>query len=441
MSEPALEEIAADQEAEERTLTEAQLMEVFKQTSIFNVRTALAGNEVLVGSEANQLDDDDQRALDDPELSDEDDSWECMRGFWSDEDDGDYAEHWRQAKRLGKASRRGGSRTSGLPSAASRLATLTHYNAATRSLIRRKVHVVDKDALYRVMIPIPPIPISWARTVKPYVPIAAKPSRPAAKPPASDENHDLNGTGTGTEAGPASRDEAASQNHECGDVLHMDFKACGRSSFQGLFISAGWAHSPTSAAQQDPLERLAKLPIPHLCPIGFVFIFADKEHIAGVVKLMQRWKFIYIENLTWVFLHANNSILRLPSPYARRSHLTLLMFRREGQSLSHRSLRPSAVTCYKLDLSITFPALRPHAYTQFDSKLCVGHTRCLEEWQLDRKPNRQWQGLCPMLVIKTSALRRQQQQTCFGVMQLGLGISRPASPHLSNFAKSMNLLH
>ena len=332
LSDPALEELAADQEAEERTLTEAQLMEVFKQTSIFNVKTALAGNEVLVGSEANQLDEEDQRALDDPYLSDEDDSWEYMRGFWSDEDDGDYAEHWRQAKGLGRAGRRGGRRSSGLPSAASRLATLTHYNAATRSLIRRRVHVVDKDALYRVMIPIPPVPISWARTVKPYVPLASKFSQPAASSPVSDENHDLNGTSRGTDSHEGAA--AASHYHECSDVACMNFRICSRTSFQGLFINAGWAHPPASAAQQDPLDRLSKLPIPQLCPIGFVFIFADKEHIASVVKQMHRWKFIYIENLTWVFLHANNSILQLPSPCARRSHITMLMFRREGDMAS-----------------------------------------------------------------------------------------------------------
>ena len=84
------------------------------------------------------------------------------------------------------------------------------------------------------------------------------------------------------------------------------------------------------ACLQDPLERLAKLPVPRLCPIGFVLIFADKEHVAGVVAQMYKWKFIYIENLTWVFMHANNAIHRLASPYAQRSHITMLMFRHEG---------------------------------------------------------------------------------------------------------------
>ncbi|KAK9839357.1 hypothetical protein WJX84_007602 [Apatococcus fuscideae] len=238
-SEPGLEELAADQEAEERTLTEAQLMEVFKQTSIFNVKTALAGNEVLVGSEANQLDDVDQHALDDAELSDEEDSWEYMRGFWSDEDDGDYAEHWRQATKLGKASRRGARRSSGLPSAASRLATLTHYNAATRSLIRRRVH-------------------------------------------------------------------------------------------------------------------------------------------------MHRWKFIYIENLTWVFLHANNSILQLPSPYARRSHITMLMFRREGLAGKRIELRHQRNPDVAFDCVASSPG-QPHAtpnevFIAIETLLPTGKGEFLELW-------------------------------------------------------------
>eukprot|EP00955_Chlamydomonas_euryale_P049163 354189-Chlamydomonas_euryale.AAC.1 len=38
----------------------------------------------------------------------------------------------------------------------------------------------------------------------------------------------------------------------------------------------------------------------------------------------------YVENLTWVWIHPNNTILTEPSPYARRSHLSLLIFRKDG---------------------------------------------------------------------------------------------------------------
>ncbi len=42
------------------------------------------------------------------------------------------------------------------------------------------------------------------------------------------------------------------------------------------------------------------------------------------------WGYTYVENLTWVWMRADNSILRLPGTFCRRSHLTLIVFRREG---------------------------------------------------------------------------------------------------------------
>lgn len=45
---------------------------------------------------------------------------------------------------------------------------------------------------------------------------------------------------------------------------------------------------------------------------------------------MRAWGYCYIENLTWVLLRPNNSVLALPYRYAKTSHLTLYMFRREG---------------------------------------------------------------------------------------------------------------
>lgn len=38
-----------------------------------------------------------------------------------------------------------------------------------QALIRRKVKVADPDAIYRIMVPLP-LPLSWGRSVRPYVP-------------------------------------------------------------------------------------------------------------------------------------------------------------------------------------------------------------------------------------------------------------------------------
>jgi hypothetical protein len=41
--------------------------------------------------------------------------------------------------------------------------------------------------------------------------------------------------------------------------------------------------------------------------------------------------YTYVENLTWVLLGANHNVLRLPSPLSCQSHLSLYIFRREGE--------------------------------------------------------------------------------------------------------------
>lgn len=52
-------------------------------------------------------------------------------------------------------------------------------------------------------------------------------------------------------------------------------------------------------------------------------------HSLHVVQLY-RWGYQYVENLTWVYMDANNTILTTPSDYAQKSHLTLFIFRKEG---------------------------------------------------------------------------------------------------------------
>jgi hypothetical protein len=151
----------------------------------------------------------------------------------------------------------------------------------------------------------------------------------------------------------------------------------------------GGACGPESLAEarQRLTRRLAALPLPRLCPRGFVFVWARKQLISGrpqlitshgsllpkwqccvlgiqlqdrpaaanstltltcrprcnhplpapagapaaVASQLYAWGYAYVENLTWVWKCANNAVLRAPAPYAASSHLTLLIFRREGE--------------------------------------------------------------------------------------------------------------
>lgn len=85
-------------------LTDEQLMEVFKQTSIFTVRSAADGNAALMAHQRQPGWDDANgggyRSGDELLASDDDDDMEALRGFWSDADDEDYSEHWRKLKKL-----------------------------------------------------------------------------------------------------------------------------------------------------------------------------------------------------------------------------------------------------------------------------------------------------------------------------------------------------
>ena len=65
----------------------------------------------------------------------------------------------------------------------------------------------------------------------------------------------------------------------------------------------------------------------------------EKKHVIKIIykcpappsPQMNRWGYIYVENLTWVWLGPGGRILALPSPLARASHLTLFIFRKEGE--------------------------------------------------------------------------------------------------------------
>jgi hypothetical protein len=163
-------------------------------------------------------------------------------------------------------------------------------------------------------------------------------------------------------------------------------------------VTSSWGHTQPHQQLQQPEERqqqqqqlasrLASLPIPTLCPRGFVMIWVNKEHLSGacahacacdrprlrsrtagsaltaapntrslpapppppppphtrahahmhahaaVFKQMTAWGFSYVENLTWVLRHPSHKPLALPYPYIRRSHITLYIFRKDGASLS-----------------------------------------------------------------------------------------------------------
>uniref|UniRef100_A0A1D2A723 Uncharacterized protein n=1 Tax=Auxenochlorella protothecoides TaxID=3075 RepID=A0A1D2A723_AUXPR len=154
---------AVEERSRDGCLTDAQLLEVFKQTSIFNVKTALADNEALLSID-DLLCQYADRYGSDEEVSDDED-W--IQTFWSATENGKDA-----VKRSSTEPRQRmpGGTTGARPSSQSRHRLVTSYNPFSQALVRRKVRVCDKNEVVTMRIPAAPLPLSWGRTVRPYSP-------------------------------------------------------------------------------------------------------------------------------------------------------------------------------------------------------------------------------------------------------------------------------
>ena len=110
--------------------------------------------------------------------------------------------------------------------------------------------------------------------------------------------------------------------------------------FLGVLLNPPWA-SVTP-------KQVEGLSLPKLCPVGFIFVWVEKEVLDQVVDVLVQQKYVYVENLTWVLMHANNraraqaarapaerapdtahQVVQGAAPFTGRSHRTLLIFRRD----------------------------------------------------------------------------------------------------------------
>ncbi|KAG2486878.1 hypothetical protein HYH03_014472 [Edaphochlamys debaryana] len=323
-------------------LDEEALLEVFRQTSIFNVRSALANNDVLhegaggaggadgagYGGDAGFFDDGGEGSDAEEELA-------YLKGFWSDEDfelPGGKAKEARRRRGGGKAAGPREPRQPRAPGTGHSRHVLhqvvTQYNRDTNALIRRRIRIGAAAAagggLVQLRVPNPPLPLSWGRTVRPY-----RPPKPR-QPPMS------------LEAEPATLAEPAaaastSRGYEVADLVSFPYdKVLGGKQYIAVLVNAGWQTDGAldaydSGGEAAVMARLKSLPLPRLCPRGFIMVWAHKGLLHGVCRVMAAWGYAYIENLTWVHLNPANGIAKQHGRFFKRSHTTLLMFRKEGE--------------------------------------------------------------------------------------------------------------
>lgn len=362
-----------------QALSDTQLLEVFKQTSMFNVRTALQDNAMLMGIDE-MLEYTSERYGTDEILSDDED---ILRSFWSDDEDwGDDDASWdelsaKRSRRHGSGASRGPRGQRSASTMRARHSVVTAYNPATQALVRRRVRVDDPDEIVQIRVPPAPLPLSWGRTVKPYVPVHMRTERPEAVPslapiPAGQQP---------PEPPPCNYIELPSLASLTGDVKTSDGNVLSSVKYQAALINPGWERDGTGAAA---LSALSRLPLPRLVPAGFVFIWVPKHLVHPVCKQMAKWGYTYIENLTWVWMAANNDILTLPSRFVGASHLTLYMFRvtdGSGKGIELRHQRNPDVTFDCVAAAEGEPMGIPEeTYVAIETLLPTGKGKLLELW-------------------------------------------------------------
>ena len=285
-------------------LTDEQLLQVFKQTSMFNVKTALQDNVMLTGID-DILGDLDERYGSDDDFDSEDE--DMLRSFWSDDEDWDGGKRRRKGK--GAGAKRSGIKRGGIAQPKARHRVVTAYNPLTQALVRKKVKVSDPNQLEYIRIP-SPLPLSWGRTIAPF------------KKPVVREHRGLESS---------------------------------KSVAEAVLVNEAWYKdiNDSNKISANAMKRLSAVSFNRVVPYGFVFVWTPKELVHPVCKLMLKQGFAYVENLTWVWMQPNNTIAEDASEYICRSHLTLYMFRAVCADRSKVELRhqrsPDVIFDYRKD--------------------------------------------------------------------------------------------
>eukprot|EP00887_Chlorella_sp_A99_P001347 scaffold14.g1347.t1 len=337
---------AAGDAGEGGVLDDEHLLEVFKQTSLFNVKSALQDNALL-------LDADDGYGDDDLLVSDDDGG---LRAFWSDEgEEGPQtrAKEWRCC----------GGHTCVLDSV---ILTLPSPVQRTIALVRRKARATEPDEIVQYRMPPAPIPLAWGRTS-----MQADPARRA----------DLENSSCNT----LTPSPSSTVYREVPSIVSADLQqlaaAAPGGGYQAVLVNSGWE---AEGRGDDATQILAKVPLDKLTPVGFAFVWVQKQHVQALCRLMKRWGFVYIENLTWVFLGPNNTILRLPGSYLNSSHLTLYMFRKAagGKDIELRHQRNPDVTvdCLCREPETARRAYPRETFVAIETLLPTCKGRFLELW-------------------------------------------------------------
>ncbi|KAJ1960594.1 hypothetical protein GGI12_003718 [Dipsacomyces acuminosporus] len=194
--------------------------------------------------------------------------------------------------------------------------------------VSRKVNAVDPSMPTYVRIPPNPIPRAWVKHIRPL-------------------KDDAESTPTSIISGILlpKAEPKWSTRIDAADTLSYDYSSFGR-TFQCIYMDPPLLlpDEETKPGYFD-ICRLRAIPVDKLLvPGAFLFTWCEKELLPDMCELAeQHWGLKYVENFCWVRQHTNNQIATLPSSYFRRSKVTLLIFRREGDLEMRHQRSPDSV--------------------------------------------------------------------------------------------------
>ncbi|ABO96476.1 predicted protein [Ostreococcus lucimarinus CCE9901] len=177
------------------------------------------------------------------------------------------------------------------------------------------------------------------------------------------------------------------------NIKKMEYESLGK-DYLGVLMNPPWDIEDSPDRGDVTLEDIEAIPLEKLTPLGFIFIWVEKENLSKVCDIMDRKNFVYVENLTWVQLKPNNTIVESSARYLGRSHRTMLIFRRdvrdkrfiEGKKIELRHQRNSDVTLDIVQTTKTGRRVVPeHVYKSIETLLPTAYEpgtpgKLLELW-------------------------------------------------------------
>ncbi|CAG8445242.1 11759_t:CDS:2 [Ambispora leptoticha] len=302
-----LEEIASSSQIHEsKALTEEQLIEVFKRTSSFTVKSATFAPNIddVQDLEYWRIEMEDGNTA---EFEEEDDYLAVDDDFWDEE----FGNKKKRARKNEKSSSERRRRCLDRESIIQRYKLMqVEDRNGNFFMVKKKVSNIDPSLPTYVRIPSLPIPRSWAHSIRKNLNVV--------------------------------HEENTSRYLEK-DVLSMDLTTLGK-NFQAVYIDP-----PLLLPEESPspgkitMNELRQLEIPKILLKGFLFIWAEKEYLPDILQMAESWNFRYVENFCWIKKNINNQFAKLPSRYFNKSKLSLLVFRKEGDIEIRHQRNPDCV--------------------------------------------------------------------------------------------------